>query len=144
MDLHDGLPARFWDDYIEVCHRHGVPDASVRWYLIRVERYLKAQSSPIEQHAPEHVSTYLTEAGRAAAFPAWKYRQLVHALQLLLSMWSRRLGARTSIGSTGCSRLVRWNPSIPLLPATTLRCKVQPLLWFNRLPALYMLPAKKH
>ena len=66
MDLHDGLPARFWDDYIEVCHRHGVPDASVRWYLIRVERYLKAQSSPIEQHAPEHVSTYLTEAGRAA------------------------------------------------------------------------------
>lgn len=83
MDLHNGLPARYWDDYVEVCHRQGVPGTSVRWYVIRVERYLASQSSTsIDDHTLGQVSAYLTEAGRSTDLPQWKYRQLVHALQL--------------------------------------------------------------
>jgi hypothetical protein len=33
-----------WDEFIAVCRRAGVPDKALRWYVVRIERYLRSQA----------------------------------------------------------------------------------------------------
>jgi integron integrase len=78
---------RRWDEFIELCLREGVPETAVRWYVVRIERYLEARSErPVEQHEAGSVASYLAEAGRDANLPSWKFRQLTHALQIFFTL----------------------------------------------------------
>ena len=75
-----------WDEFIAVCRRHNVPEQALRWYVVRIERFLKRHGGiPPQEHSPKTVSDYVERAGREADVPAWKFRQLVHALQLLFA-----------------------------------------------------------
>lgn len=85
---------RRWDAFIEVCRKEGMAEAAVRWYVVRIERYLKAHDRPADQHESSDVLRYLEAAGRNASVPGWRFRQLVHALQLfhcqvVRASWSR-------------------------------------------------------
>ena len=82
---------RLWDRFIEICHRERVPEQALRWYVVRIERFLKAHPAcdPAEIGAGE-IEEYLQAAGRSADVPAWMFRQLVHALKLF---WCYVIGA---------------------------------------------------
>jgi integron integrase len=72
-----------WDTFIEICRQHGVAGDATRWYVVRIERYLKAHPElPPDRHDARHVAEYLGQAGRDPDLPGWTFRQLVHALQL--------------------------------------------------------------
>ncbi len=72
-----------WDAYLEACRASGIKESSIRWYVVRVERYLRAHSGrEIAQHEAADVERYLEEAGRDTSLPAWKLRQIANALRL--------------------------------------------------------------
>src|SRR4051794_17212779 len=80
-----------WDKFISICRREGVPDGSLRWYIVRIERYLKSYPDrPVESHTAADVQRYLERAGIDAGTPSWQFRQLVHAMQLF---WCYVVGA---------------------------------------------------
>ena len=73
-----------WDAFIAVCRREGVPEPALRWYVVRIERYIKAHGGrSLRQHDTDCIKQYLESAGRDSTLPAWQFRQLVHALELL-------------------------------------------------------------
>jgi integron integrase len=72
-----------WDEFIAVCRRAGVPDKALRWYVVRIERYLRSQGdTPPHQHSAKSVTDYVERAGREAHVPSWMFRQLIDALRL--------------------------------------------------------------
>jgi integron integrase len=86
MAMEKAAESRFWDRYIEVLNQAKVPEIAHRWYVVRVERYIAAHSTTrLRLHTPSMMEEYLSEAGRDAALPGWRFRQLVHALQLLFT-----------------------------------------------------------
>lgn len=73
-----------WGAYIEACRKHHVAERSIRWYVIGIERYIRAHhGQSIRNHDPAPVRAYLALAGRDPAISAWQFRQLVHSLQIL-------------------------------------------------------------
>jgi integron integrase len=84
MPMEKAAESRFWDRYIETLKQSGVPEPAHRWYVVRVERYIAAHPTlRLRLHTPSTLDTYLSAAGRDASLPGWRFRQLVHALQLL-------------------------------------------------------------
>jgi site-specific recombinase XerD len=72
-----------WQAFMEICRRAGIKDKALRWYIVRVERYLRAHPGRApDDHECGDVQDYLERAGRESRLPAWLFRQLVHALQL--------------------------------------------------------------
>lgn len=73
-----------WDRFIDVCRRERVPERALRWYVVRIERFLKAHPDwELGGISSDEVKEYLGEAGRSGNVPGWMFRQLVHALQIL-------------------------------------------------------------
>lgn len=80
-----------WTRFIEMCQRERVPEQALRWYVVRIERFLKAhQGREPSDLGSEDVETYLQAAGRSAGIPGWLFRQLTHALQIF---WCYVIGA---------------------------------------------------
>ncbi len=78
--------ARFWDKYIEKSTKYGVKRHVARWYVIRVESYIRYYSDTrLRQHTANMVSTYLQEIGGREKLLDWQYKQVVSALKLLFS-----------------------------------------------------------
>ncbi len=95
MPMEKAAESRFWDRYIEILKQAGVHEPAHRWYVVRVERYIAAHSTlRLRLHTPTTLDAYLTEAGRDASLPGWRFRQLVHALQLLFTQLVRPAWAR--------------------------------------------------
>lgn len=86
MPMEEAAESRFWDRYIEILKQASVPEPSQRWYVVRVERYIAAHSLVrLRLHTSSTVEAYLSVAGRDVSQPGWRFRQLVHALQLLFT-----------------------------------------------------------
>ena len=78
---------RFWDKYLEYILNHGVNPRVARWYIIRVEQYLKAFSNQrLVEHKPEDVVGYLEKLVGLDRIEAWQFRQIVDAIQNLFAM----------------------------------------------------------
>ncbi len=77
----------FWDRYIELITKNGVKGNITRWYVMRVEQYIKAvPGKRIAEHGPEDVITHLKNLGRTGSITAWQLRQSVDAMQNMLTM----------------------------------------------------------
>ena len=75
---------RFWDRYRAVLARTGIHDASARWYVIRVEEFLRSLGGArLAEQNPEDLVAYLRSVGRNAQLESWQMIQVVHALELL-------------------------------------------------------------
>jgi len=86
MPVEKAAESRFWGRYIQVLCAAKVPEPQQRWYVMRVERYIGAHSSlRLRLHTINTVDQYFTAAGQDASLPGWRFRQLVHALQLLFT-----------------------------------------------------------
>ena len=80
----DGAPTN-WDRYVELLGRRRVPQNMQRWYVLRVEEFLKAmESRPLSQLAREEVTGYFGRVSSQNRLADWQFRQLVDAVQLLL------------------------------------------------------------
>ncbi len=81
------LKERFWDKYIAYLLGNGVKKNSSRWYVIRVEQYIKYYTEKrLVSHTPEDVTRYLEEQGRIGGINDWQFRQIVDALKNLFEM----------------------------------------------------------
>lgn len=78
---------RFWDKYIKFIQDRGVKDSVVRWYVIRVEQYIKAfPEKRLAKHCPQDIVNYLEKQGRLVKLKDWQFRQIVDAIQNLFTM----------------------------------------------------------
>jgi hypothetical protein len=94
MPTDKAAESRFWDRYIQVLNAAKVPEQQHRWYVMRVERYIAAHSSlRLRLHTLNTVDQYLTAAGQDESLPGWRFRQLVHALQLPFTQLLKPSGA---------------------------------------------------
>ena len=79
--------SRFWDKYIQYIIDQGVKQSTTRWYVIRVEQYIKAFSKKrLSDHRPEDVAIYFKEQGRKGKIKDWQFQQTVDAIQNLFTM----------------------------------------------------------
>lgn len=79
-----GVPSR-WDQYRELLLRRGVPQKAQRWYVARVEAFLKEiRPESLRELSREDITGYLQEVSSHRRLDDWQFRQLVDALQLLI------------------------------------------------------------
>jgi integron integrase len=80
----DGSPSN-WDRYLALLERSQVPQNARRWYVRRVEDFLK----DIKPHSLRgleagQITDYLRRLSSRGRFSGWQFRQAVDAIQLLL------------------------------------------------------------
>ena len=82
--MDEAAKSRFWDRFIALARKQGVPERALRWYVHRLEQYLGTHAGhPLRRHGADDVRAYLEEAGRNGRIEGWQFRQMAHALQLL-------------------------------------------------------------
>jgi len=82
----DERVSRFWDRYLAELGQNGVKSSAARWYVLRVEEYLKAHKGrKLLDHRTDDVVSYLQAVGRDRRLETWQMTQIVHALQLLFA-----------------------------------------------------------
>ncbi len=80
----DGSPSN-WDRYLDLLAKRGVPQRFHRWYVRRVEEFLKAvRPDSLKQITADQVTGYLQQASTRQGLAGWQFRQAVDALQMLL------------------------------------------------------------
>ena len=76
--------SRFWDKYIDKTASYGVPERARRWYVKRVESFIRAfPDARLQSITAEDVSDYLDVIGRKSDCQDWQFRQVVDALRIL-------------------------------------------------------------
>ncbi len=77
----------FWDRYIQHLINNGVKPTVTRWYVIRVEQYLKALAGKrLANHSAKDVIDYLEVQSKNIKIKDWQFRQIVDAIQNLFTM----------------------------------------------------------
>jgi integron integrase len=77
----------FWERYIAFIAGLGVKENARRWYVVRIEHYIKSfPDKTIFDHTPDDVTGYLDKLGRSTKIRDWQYRQVVDAIQKLFQM----------------------------------------------------------
>jgi integron integrase len=80
----NNIEARFWDNYILKTIRYGVKPTAARWYVKRVEAYIKHYANlRLRQHTPAEVDKYLNMVGRKSGMLDWQFTQIIDALRIL-------------------------------------------------------------
>jgi integron integrase len=78
------LVARFWDHYIETLSKQGIKESSRRWYVKRVEQYIRHfPDVRLQSHTSAHVADYFGRLGRDGRLSDWQFRQVVGAIRIL-------------------------------------------------------------
>jgi hypothetical protein len=76
---------RFWDRYIKNTIAYKVPETSCRWYVKRVEDYIRAYPDlRLNAHSALEVEKYLNDLGRQSQFTVWQFRQAVEAIKIII------------------------------------------------------------
>ena len=80
----DDAITRFWDKYIAKTVDYGVPERARRWYVRRVEAFIKAfPEKRLQSISPVDVTAYFEGIGRKLDCQDWQFRQVVDALRIL-------------------------------------------------------------
>lgn len=76
--------SKFWSDFTRTAADLGVKESAERWYVIQVEKYIKAtEGKRLRDHGPADVTAYLERLGRSPRVEDWQLGQAAHALQIL-------------------------------------------------------------
>ena len=79
-----GRPSH-WDQYHELLLKKKVPQEAMRWYVARVEAFLKeVQPESVRQVTAQEVNDFFDRKSRDTALEDWQFAQLVDAIQILL------------------------------------------------------------
>ncbi|HTE42405.1 MAG TPA: hypothetical protein VK629_16400 [Steroidobacteraceae bacterium] len=113
----DGEP--HWNRYLESLRRAKVPERARRWYVLRVEQYLKAHADlSLPDHGAALVTAYLSRAGRDQSLAGWQFYQVAHALGSSSRTCLKSIGLQILTGSTGWIPRKRSSLRIPPLHDT--------------------------
>ena len=76
--------SRFFDNYLMCLAKAAVPERQRRWYVKRVEEFIKAhEGRKIKQLSASDIDRYLDVIGRKNRFAGWQFRQCVDAIRIL-------------------------------------------------------------
>ena len=76
--------SRFFDNYLECLHKASLPEKQRRWYVKRVEDFIKAQNGrKIKVLAGDDITAYFEEIGRNNRLSGWQFRQCIDAIRIL-------------------------------------------------------------
>jgi len=76
--------SRFWDNYIEKTIRYGVKLTAARWYVKRVEAYIRLISGhKLSLHTASDVDKYLKILEGKGGLEEWQFSQIADALRIL-------------------------------------------------------------
>jgi len=89
-----------WQKYIDLLSRKRIPDTQQRWYVKRVENFLKNYpGKKLQAFSAPDLEAYFQQLSRDMSLAAWQYRQTVHALQLLF----------LDLSATSLAKTVDWD-----------------------------------
>lgn len=78
--------SHFWDKYIEKTKSYKLKPGVDRWYVRHAEAYIKYhQGIKLVAHQPHHVESFFTYKSRQIRIKDWQFRQIVQAIELLLT-----------------------------------------------------------
>jgi len=78
--------SRFWDKYIEKSRLYTSKDVVIRYYILRVEHYIKSHDGlRLAHHKASHVRDYLETIGSKERLLDYQFQQAVTALNILFS-----------------------------------------------------------
>ncbi len=73
-----------WQKYLDLLQQVNVPKKARRWYVLRVEQFLKTfPEQKLSQLSMSDVQSYLESLSSIPSLDAWQFSQAVEALQLL-------------------------------------------------------------
>jgi len=76
--------SRFFDNYLECLRIASIPDKQWRWYVKRVEAFIKAQNGRrIKTLSGDDIAGYFEAIGRQNRLPGWQFRQCIDAIRIL-------------------------------------------------------------
>ncbi len=76
--------ARFFDNYLICLDKASVPEKQRRWYVRRVEAFIKAHSGrKIKSLNSQEVNGYLEMLGRQNRLLGWQFAQCIDAIRIL-------------------------------------------------------------
>ena len=76
--------SRFWDNYIEKTIRYGANRNAARWYVKRVEAYIRFYSGhKLSLHTASDMDKYLKILEGKGGLEDWQFAQIVDALRIL-------------------------------------------------------------
>ena len=76
--------ARFWEEYIEKTVSYSVDPGRARWYVRRIEAYIRYYSHlKLVHHTSAEVDAYFHMVNRKGGFKDWQFTQLVESLRIL-------------------------------------------------------------
>ena len=88
-----------WQKYLDLLNRKRIPEQQQRWYVKRVEDFLKQHPGKRKREFfPADIEKYFQLQSRDSSLTAWQYRQMVDALQLLF----------VDLTATSLSKTVDW------------------------------------
>jgi hypothetical protein len=86
-DPHGSIPdaaSRFFDRYLICLDKASVPEKRRRWYVRRVEEFIKAQNGrKIKSLGATEIGHYFEMIGRQNRLQGWQFGQCVHAIRIL-------------------------------------------------------------
>ena len=75
---------KFWDRYISLLEQQNIKKSVQRWYVIRVEEYIKFYSDKrLQQHDKDDIHRFLKEIDRKDTIDDWQFLQIIDALYFL-------------------------------------------------------------
>lgn len=76
--------SRFFENYLSCLDKAGIPERQRRWYVKRVEDFIKAQNRRKIKHlSAGDIHGYFETLGRQSRLQGWQFAQCIHALQIL-------------------------------------------------------------
>ncbi len=76
--------SRFFDNYLDCLRKASIPEKQRRWYVKRVEAFIKAQNGhKIKTLSGDDVAWYLEVIGRENRLPGWQFPQCIDAIRIL-------------------------------------------------------------
>jgi len=72
-----------WRTFTSALSQHRIPSPQLRWYVRHVEAYFKTfPALSIREHSAQTLEDYLQRMSRQPRVPAWRFRQMIKALQI--------------------------------------------------------------
>lgn len=80
----ENAQAHFWEKYIDKTKRYGLKPNVSRWYVKRVEAYIKYYSGlKLMHHSASEVEKYLNMMSKKSGLLDWQFTQVIEALRIL-------------------------------------------------------------
>ena len=76
--------SRFFDNYLKCLNKASIPEKQRRWYVKRVEEFIKAQNGlKIKTLSGNDIAHYFETIGRQNRLSGWQFHQCIDAIRIL-------------------------------------------------------------